>query len=572
MLPRLHHRNVIPHFWTVSIRRHEEILSSLLRVCARRLRTKQERASIPARVQAVIAARFAQLSPSAYELAGLAATIGRPFTFDLLAKATDWDEDSLSRALEELWQRRIIDGQGAGSYDYTHDLLREVAYTELSPIRQRSMHRRVARALEELYAPDLKVVSGWLAAHYDAAGSAEQAIRFYVVAASVARQRFADAESADLIRRALRICRDFPESAKRDAEELELLVTLGPSLVTTQGYSMPEVGQTYERGLLLSKRSGDRRYSFSLLGGAWLFHMVRGQLEESRQLAQDCVDEALLQGATDQQMAGQFLLGASLFHLGQLAASWEQIDQAVPSSDSPSHPALAHFAGPHIGVFRRAYLSHLLCQFGEPDKAVAISDESIARAREVSHPFTLGIALDYAAMLHVYRGDSKLALVRAVEASEICRKHGFVYYLALAEILAGWATGMEGDPTAGLIQLRRGLDTLRATGAELRLPFYYGLLAEVNGLAGASGEALANIANGFAFLSKNGEVWIAPEMHRIHGDLLRNSGDTSLSRASYQRAVESARQTGSKLFELRASARLRDLAKAKNAPRNAAER
>ena len=80
------------------------------------------------RVQAVIAARLAQLSPPAYELAGLAATIGRPFSFDLLAKATDWDEDSLSRALEELWQRRIIDGQGAGAYDYTHDLLREVAY------------------------------------------------------------------------------------------------------------------------------------------------------------------------------------------------------------------------------------------------------------------------------------------------------------------------------------------------------------------------------------------------------------------------------------------------------------
>ena len=124
------------------------------------------------------------------------------------------------------------------------------------------MHRRVARALEELYAPDLEGVSGWLAAHYDAAGMAEQAIRYYGAAASVAKQRFADAEAADLIRRALRLCRDFPETAKRDKQELELLVTLGPSLVTTQGYSMPEVGETYERGLLLSRRSGDRTHLF----------------------------------------------------------------------------------------------------------------------------------------------------------------------------------------------------------------------------------------------------------------------------------------------------------------------
>ena len=282
--------------------------------------------SSPPRVQAVIAARLAQLSPPAYELAGIAATIGRPFSLDLLAKATDWDKDSLFRALEELWQRRIIDGQGAGTYDFTHDLLREVAYSELSPIRQRSFHRRVARALEELYAPDLEGVRGWLAAHYEAAGMAEQAIRNYRAAASVAKQRFADAEAADLIRRALRLCRDFPETAKRDKEEVELLVTLGPSLVTTLGYGMPEVGETYERGLLLSRRSGDRRHSFSLLSGAWAFRIVRGDLEESRRLAQSCVEDARREGVSALEMAGRFLLGTSLFHLGQLAASWEQME------------------------------------------------------------------------------------------------------------------------------------------------------------------------------------------------------------------------------------------------------
>ena len=60
-------------------------------------------------------------------------------------------------------------------------------------------------------------------------------------------------------------------------------MTLGPSLVTTQGYSMPEVGETYERGLLLSRRSGGE-HLFSVLSGAWLFRIVRGDLEESRRL------------------------------------------------------------------------------------------------------------------------------------------------------------------------------------------------------------------------------------------------------------------------------------------------
>ena len=518
-----------------------------------------EQRSVPPRVQAVIAARFAQLSPAAYELAGLAATIGRPFSFELLAKATDWDEDSLSRALEELWQRRIIDGQGAAVYDYTHDLLREVANAELSPIRRRSLHQRIARALEELHGPEPAGVSVQLAGHYEGAGMAGQAIRFYGVAASVAKQSFADAESADLMRRALRLCREFPETAKRDHEELELLLRLGPSLVTTHGYSVPEVGETYHRGLELSRRLKHTEHLFALLSGAWLFHIVRGELEQSRMLAQECVDCARDEGDVPQEMGGHFILGTSLFHLGRLAASREQIELAVSSSEASSHPALALFAGPDVGVFSRAYRAHLLCQSGDVDAAVIKSDEAVLRAREVAHPFTLAIALDYAAMLNVYRYECGLALVLAEEAAAICGKHGFAYYRAVAEILAGWATGMESDASAGMRRLHRGLDALKATGAELRLPFYYGLLGEVGGRAGHSGEALANIATGFAFLSKNSEMWAAPELHRIHGDLLLRGGDQIQAQASYRRAIATASQIGSRLFENRATDRLRFL-------------
>jgi predicted ATPase len=220
---------------------------------------------------------------------------------------------------------------------------------------------------------------------------------------------------------------------------------------------------------------------------------------------------------------------------------------------------LAFFAGPDVGVFCRAYQSHLLCQFGDEEQAIAKSNESVARARDLSDPFTLGIALDYAAMLNVYRRDAAQALSLASEASEICRKHGFAYYLAVAEIFVGWALGMEGDTAAGLAKLRQGLEGLKATGAELRLPFYYGLLAEILGLAGLFGEALANVATGFAFLNKNGEAWSAPELHRVHGDLLLRSGDIVQSQLSYSRAIELSRQTGSRLSEIRIAASLRDL-------------
>jgi predicted ATPase len=123
-----------------------------------------------------------------------------------------------------------------------------------------------------------------------------------------------------------------------------------------------------------------------------------------------------------------------------------------------------------------------------------------------------------------------------------------------------------GDAERGLARLRQGLETFKASGAELRLPFYHGLLAEACALTGRWGEALANISNGLAFQSKNGELWAAADLHRIHGDLLLQKGNPLQAQASYQRSLEVARLTGARMFELRAAARLRELPNADPAP------
>jgi DNA-binding SARP family transcriptional activator/predicted ATPase len=517
----------------------------------------------PPRITAVITARLAQLSPAAYELAGLAGAIGETFTLDLLAKSTDWDDDSLSAALDELWQRRIIEGQGEehgmAQYDFTHDRLREVAYAVLSPVRRRFLHRRIARALQELHEADPESISGQLAAHCEAAGMAEPAMHHYLAAAAEARHRYADAEAAGLLRRALALCRNFPETTRRDRQELELLVTLGPVLVTTLGYSLPEVGEVYERALLLSRRLGEKEHVFPVLSGAWVFHAVRGQLEVSRELAQQCLDLANHEGVPTLSVTGHFLLGSCNFHLGRMERSKTHLDQALAAFSGSSHPALAMFAGPDVGVFCRSYQSHVLWHLGNAQEASRKSGEALASARQVSHPFSLAIALAYAAMLHVFHHEFDGALSRAEEAVAVCRKHGFTYYLSVAEILAGWAMAMSGNAETGVARLRGGLETFRASGAELRLPFYHGLLAEACARAGRLGDALANISNGFAFQGKNGEVWAAADLHRIHGDLLLLNQNPLQAQASYQRSFDTARLAGAGMYELRAAGCLQKL-------------
>jgi predicted ATPase len=504
------------------------------------------------RVHAVIASRLAQLSAPSYELAGLASVVGRPFSFELLEKATDWDEASVSHALEELWLRRIIESRGATEYDFTHDRLREGACAELSLVRQRYLHRRVARALAEVHEKDLESWKGQIASHFEQAGMAEEAIEYYARAAEFARQRYADTESADLLRRALALCRGFPESDRRLKQELDLLVTLGPMLVTTKGYSAPEVGETYQRALDLSGRLEDRN-RFVILSGAWGFHVVRGDLEKARQFGRRFLKAAELQPTPGLMLAGNLLLGSSLFHLGQLEASLEHMNSAIRNQSGPAESVLAMFAGPDIGVFCRSYLAHLAWHRGEGKDAEHYATEALTSARQLRHPFSQAIALDYVAMLRVFQGDSRAALQYGREAVDLCRRNGFAYYLEMANILTGWAVAAEGDVAAGLAQLREGLDGMHRLSAQLRLPYYFTLLAETFGRAGQTGEALASLSTGFAFASKNGEAWPIAELYRVQGDLLAADGKPEPSRASFQRGLEAARQSGSLAFERRLS-------------------
>ncbi len=506
------------------------------------------------RVHAVIAGRLAQLTTASYELAGLAGVVGRPFSFDLLANATDWDEASVSHALDELWRRRIVESRGSTEYDFTHDRLREVACAELTLVRRRYLHRRVARALVEVYGADIDSWNGQIASHFEQAGMAEEAIDHYSRAAAHARQRYAEKEAADLLKRALELCRGLPDSERRMKQELDLLVGLGLALVTTEGYSAPEVGETYRRALELSRRLDDRNI-FVILSGVWVFHIVSGDLERARQVGLELLRVAEREPTPGLMLAGNFFLGSSLFHLGELQASLEHLTAAMRYHSGATESVLALFAGPDIWFFCRSYLSHTGWHRQEENQGDDHAAKAIAKARQMGHPFSEAIALNYAAMLHVFRGESAPAFDLGRQAVELCVRHGFAYYLAMANVLTGWASAAEGDVGAGLAQLREGLERLCTLGAEVRLPYYFTLLAETFGRAGLIGEALASLSTGFAFANKNGERWTLAELHRVQGDLLAAEGKPEAAQASFRRGLEAARQCGSLALERKLSLR-----------------
>ncbi len=176
--------------------------------------------SLPPGMQAVITHQLNQVALGSREVLRLAAVIGRSFTFKVLERAAEGDQDTLLRGLEDLWQRQIVREQGAESYYFSHDKLRAVAYSELSRARRRVLHRRVAEALKAEFWHNLDAVTGQIAVHYDQAGQVGDAVDFYQRAANINQRLFANAEAINHLRRALSLL-----TGPASGDQLQLHIT-----------------------------------------------------------------------------------------------------------------------------------------------------------------------------------------------------------------------------------------------------------------------------------------------------------------------------------------------------------
>ena len=347
---------------------------------------------------------LAQLSAPARELVGVAATIGRAFTIELLVKASHRSEESLAPVLDELWERRVIQRQGEDTYDFSHDKLREVAYAEVGPARRRLLHRWVAEALEMISASDLDAVSSHLARHYRARRAARRAIPYYHRAAKSSQRVYADNEAIGYLTRALELLESLPQTKERDELELELLISLGPSLTVIRGYASSEVGRIYSRARLLCEFAKAREQYFPVLWGSWVFHVVRADLPAAKELASRFFHLAENQENPTISAAGHFTMGCTLFQLGDLKQARKHFEEALARYDPKHYPFLLHAYGPELGVFCLSYLAHVLWILGNPDQAVERSASALSRAQELAHPFSAALALDYLALLHHFLG------------------------------------------------------------------------------------------------------------------------------------------------------------------------
>jgi predicted ATPase len=192
---------------------------------------------------------------------------------------------------------------------------------------------------------------------------------------------------------------------------------------------------------------------------------------------------------------------------------------------------------------------------GNPDQALTKSHEAVNLARELSHPFSLAYALDFAALLHRLRREEQAAQELAEAATTLSTKQGFPLWLAIGMILRAGTLAEQGQGSEGVAQMREGWAAYQATGAEVGRPYFLALLAEAYGRGGQAEETLRTLDEALVAVQKTGERWCEAELYRLKGELVfvRFSEDYAEAETCFQHAIAIARRQQAKSLELRAA-------------------
>jgi tetratricopeptide (TPR) repeat protein len=452
---------------------------------------------------AVLHRRLEQLTPAAREVAGLAAAVGRNFTLDLLTEASDLDADTVVRAVDELWRRRIVREIGDG-YDFTHDLLRDSAYAQVSPPKRWLLHRRIAQGLELLHADEPDAVSAQLAEQCARGGRGERAVGYYRRAADVAAGMFAHAEAIRLHKEALSLLRAMPEGRDRSRRELEVLEAIAAPLNARFGYSSPELRRALQRAVDLAETLGRRDSMLTGLIGLWSSMFVEGNATAAHRMATRAL--ALVEPGSALSGPAHFAFGGSAVSLGRPAEALEHLELAASLGGG-----FTLSVGTVPDVHGRAFAAHAHWLLGHADEALASCNDAIALARTTGNSYSLAVALAYAGITHQLRGDATGLFDTVGELCDLCERYKFAYYREWALVLAGWSR----MDAAGIELAQRGVDNLTAAGSFARMPYWLSLLADMAARNGRPEAARATLDAALVAGQARDDLWWLPEVMRM---------------------------------------------------------
>jgi class 3 adenylate cyclase len=449
--------------------------------------------AVPDSLHALLAARLDALDPAVRRLAADAAVLGTSFPADALAGVSSQDLAAVRAGLADLVRREVLTVSAdplspeRGSYQFTQQMLRQVAYDTLSRRDRKARHLAVARHLRQAFAGDGEEVADVIARHYrDALDAVPDdpdvaEIRIQAIAA--------------LIRAADRSGRTGAPAAAAASYAAAAGLSLNTAAVglcetglTAEGQS---TGVLWEKAADAAYVAADLERSVEYAGRAREFHEQRGQLRAAAR-AQAAAGNALrVQGrlgeSREQLTAAVQVLRAepdadTVTAMSRLASL--ELLAGSPDADRLTAEALA--LGQALGVADSQLLAGLLISRAVCHRMAERKTEAAAYFREASRIATeagdntaAGVALLNLADT-LTSNDPKAGAEAARAAAAHLRRAGARVHLAFAIVNLAQALFMLGDWDAADAELTHAVDTDGLADDEI-IALFRGWLAALRG-------------------------------------------------------------------------------------------
>lgn len=518
--------------------------------------------AIPATLQDSLMARLDRLAP-VKEISQIGAAIGREFSYSLMREVAGRDEPSLKNALARLEQAELLFRLGEppeAIYSFKHALVRDAAYESLLKSRRQQLHGQIAQAMEEKF-PDIVVSQPEIVArHFTEANLAERAISYWLKAGNLALSRSANVAVSHL-EQGLNLISGIENPMMRKKYELLLQTSLGNSLRATKGWSTDSVKHAYTRALQLCRESGLDEHTFPAVFGLWTWNFLRAAFGECEALAKQLLSAAEHVDDPVYEVLAHQALGFTLFAQGKLAAAHTELERSIRLSEDSRATGYLELSAQDPRVHARSYDGMALCLLGFPDRALRLCAEARLHADATQDPFSEAIARTISLRVHQLRGEAAVVAGQANAAIALCEEHDFVHYVAMGQILRGWARAQLGEFEKGIVEIHEGLEKERATGALLYDPYSLALLADIYIKNGRYQPAFDFLQQAELRLDEaNAAHFYAPEIYRLLGEAhLRSKKDLDQAKHYFSKGLKIAHEQKSKFFELKLCLSICDL-------------
>jgi class 3 adenylate cyclase/tetratricopeptide (TPR) repeat protein len=505
---------------------------------------------LPVTLQDSLMARLDRL-PDARELAPIGATIGRTFSYALLAAVTGLDADTLRSGLDQLIDAQLLFEHGRlpdSTYTFKHALVQDVAYESQLKSSRALVHEKIANTLvsdeRNLGRSRPEVV----AFHYQKAGKYEEAFEYWIRAGTNGLEAGATAETVKLLQNASGFLSTCEETEANRPARLKYYILRGKALNASIGAKSKDAERAFKDASIIAEKMGDTDAQIHALDSEFGIIFNSGDTKRSIGPATEMIKVGEARNHRVGTICGLQSMGMVMFTRGEFARAKTYLEDALVDSKENvtginSYPSLA--------LMYLAWTSYIL---GDKKKGIECCEASIESGRS-EIPYSFAVSLGNSCYLYQFANDYPSIERNATALVDLARSKGQLMWLSRGLFFNHWIRANRGKHTESLLDMEKEVEKLLEANEEIEITYYLGLIAATQINLGQFEKARESLDLAMQKVEKNGETFYQAELLRIHGDLIQRAGAATSDKNAeryYRKSLDIAKAQSAKLWEEKA--------------------